>query len=122
MERGAEGFLKLVVASRHATELFEFIEKAFDAVALTVERPVVVEFFTAGADRRNDWLDAIYGETLTDPVGIVAFVEGGGFQDVVAIKALIEAFKLSAVVGLARGQMQRHAAIFIDGRGVDFGG
>jgi hypothetical protein len=29
---------------------------------------------------------------------------------------------LSAVVGLARGQVQRHAAVLINGRGVDFCG
>jgi len=122
MECGAEGSRELVVASRHAAELFELVEKAFDAIALAIERLVVVEFLAAGVDRRNDRLDPIHGEPLTDPVGIVAFVEGGGFQDVVRIQTLIEAFEIAAVVGLARSQVQRHAAVLINGRGVNFGG
>jgi len=122
MESGAEGFRQLVVAGGHAAELFELVEKSFDAVAFARDRLVVMEFLAAGADRRNDGLDAVQGETSADPVCIVAFVEGGGLDHVLGIETVVQVFKIATVVGLARGEVQRHAAVLINGRGVDFGG
>ena len=111
---------KLVVARGEAAELLELVEKAFDAFALTVERRVVVKFLAPRGDRRNDRFDAIGGQAFADAVRIVAFVERGGFEHVVRVEALVEAFKLAAVVGLAGGQMEGGAAVFIDRRRVDF--
>jgi hypothetical protein len=97
-------------------------DHAFDAVAFAIERLVVMEFLAAGADRRNDGLDAVQGETSADPVCIVAFVEGGGLDHVLGIETVVQVFKIATVVGLVRGEVQRHAAVLINGRGVDFGG
>jgi hypothetical protein len=121
MECGEESLLELVVTGGDAAEVFDFIEEAFDAVALPVEDLVVMEFLAAGVDRRDDGFHAIAGQTLANAIGVIALVQRGGLQHVVDWQALIERLKLAAVVGLAFGQVERHAAVFIDGGGVDLG-
>ena len=121
MESGKEGFGQLVVPGGDAAELFELVKEALNAVAAAVEFLVVRQFLGAGADRGNDRLDAVVGKTLPDAIGIVAFIEGGGLQNVVRVEALVEAFKLPAIMGVTWSQMQGHRAVFVDGGRVDLG-
>ena len=69
---------KLVGAGGDATELFDLVEKAFDAVALAVERRVAGEFLAPRGDRRNDRFDAIGGRAFANAVRSIAFVARGG--------------------------------------------
>ena len=103
MDGGEEGFGQLVVTCGDPPKLFELVEEAFDAVAAPVEFLVAGRFLAAGAHGRDDRLDAIGGEALANAVGVVAFIERGELQDVVRVKAFVEAFKLPPVVGLAWG-------------------
>ena len=102
--------------------MFEFVEEALDAVAAPVKGLVAGRFLAAGAHRRDDRFDPVGGQALADAVGIVAFVEGGELQDVVRVEAFVEGFKLPAIVGLAKGQVKRDGAVFVEGRSVDLGG
>ena len=120
MKGRAEGAAQFVVAGGDAAELFELVEKAFDAVALAIERLVLLEFLAPRGDRRNDRFDAIGGQAFANAVRIAAFVERGGFGHVVRVEALVEAFKLAAVVGLAGRQAEGGAAVLLDRRRVDF--
>lgn len=117
-----ESNAQFVIACGDAAKLFEFIEEAFDAVALTVALLVVGRFLAARADRWNHRFDAVGGQTLPNTIRIVALVEGRRLQNIVWIEAVIETFKLPTIMGLARCQMQRDPAVFIDRGRVDFGG
>ena len=100
--------------------MFHFVKKAFDTVALTITGVIVREFAGAGWDRGYDRLDSVVTQALTNAVGIIGFVHGGRFEHIVGIQALIERFKLAAVVGLPSREMESNAAVFVDGRRVDF--
>ena len=121
MERSAEGFGELVVTGGEATKLFELVEEALDAIAFPVKLLVIGEFAGSRGDRRNDRGDPIIGQTLSNAISVVAFIERGRLQDVVRVEALVEAFELSAVVGMSGGEMQSHGAILIEGGGMDLG-
>jgi len=80
-----------------------------------------VKLLAAGVDRRDDSFHAVAGQALADAVGVITPVQRRGLQHVVFGQALIERFKLTPIVGVARRQVQRHAAVLIDGGGVDLG-
>ncbi len=101
--------------------MLELIEKALDAVALTVEFLVEGEHPATSRDRGDDRLDAFVGQAFPDAVGIVTSAPDGVLQHMLGGQAFVEAFKLPSIVGLARGQMEGDAAVFIDRRGVDLG-
>ena len=122
MESRTESAFEFVVASGDPAELLELIEKAFDAVALAIERWIVVQLPTAGVDGRNDRFNAIKSQTLADTVGIVAFIEGGGLEHVVGVETFVERFKLAAIMRLSRSQVQRDTAVFVHGGRVDLRG
>lgn len=121
MDGGLESNGEFVVAGRQATKLFELIEKALDAVALAVARGVEGQPPAAGGQRRDHRLDPIQGQARANAIGIVAAVEHGGFEDVFFGQAFGERFELPAVVGLARAQVERDGAVFVEGRRVDLG-
>ena len=99
--------------------MFEFVKKAFDAVALTVTGVIVRELAGARWDRWYHRLHSVITQALTNAVGIIGFVHRGRFEHVVGIQALIERFKLAAVVGMSGSEMEGHAAVFVDSRRVD---
>lgn len=61
------------------------------------------------------------GQTLANTIGIVATIHDRGLQNVVGGEALVEAFKLPAVVRLAGTHLERDGAVFIQGSRVDLG-
>jgi len=83
--------------------LLEFIEEAFNAVSAFVAEFVVIELFATARNGRNHGLNAVYEESLTNPISIIAFVKRSGFKNVVFIKALIEHFELAAIMSVAFG-------------------
>ena len=97
-------------------------QEALKAVAAAIKGFVVGQFLAAGADRRDDWRNAVDGQAVADAVGVITFVEGRKLQDVVRVEAVVEGFKLPSIVGLAGGQMERDGAVFVESRRVDFGG
>ncbi len=99
---------------------FYFVKKAFDTVALTIAGVIVREFAGAGWDRWYHRLHSVVTQALTNAVGIIAFVHRGRFEHVVGIQALIERFKLAAVVGMPGSEMEGNAAVFVNSRRVDF--
>src|SRR4249919_61535 len=100
--------------------VFHFVKKAFDTVALTITGVIVREFAGAGWDRGYHRLHSVVTQALTNAVGIIAFVHNGRFEHIVGIQALIERFKLAAVVGMPSTEMEGNAAIFVNGSRVDF--
>ena len=81
---------------------------------------IVREFAGAGWDRGYHRLHSVVTQALTNAVGIIAFVHRGRFEHIVGIQALIERFKLAAVVGMPGREMEGDAAIFVNRRRVDF--
>src|SRR5204862_6421962 len=98
MDGGKESLLEFLVAGGNAAKLFELVEKPLDPIALAIQDRIVVQFLAARAEGRNDGGDAVERQTLANAVGIVAFVERCRFQDVVRVEAVVEAFKLPAIV------------------------
>ena len=76
--------------------MFELVEETLDPIALAIE------FLVKGRFAR-------------------AAIQDGRLQHVVGGETFVEAFKLLAVVRLARGEVQGDGAVFIQGGGVDFG-
>ena len=70
----------------------------------------------------DDRFDAIEREPCADAVGIVTLVQCGELKDILGGQALVEMFKGSPIVRLPRCEVQRDAAVFIQGRGVNLGG
>jgi len=100
--------------------VFHLVKKAFDTVALTITGVIVREFAGAGWDRGYHRLHSVVTQALRNAVGIIAFVHRGRFEHIVGIQALIERFKLTAVVSMPSREMESNAAVFVDGRRVDF--
>lgn len=122
MDGGEEGFSEFVVARGDPAKLLELIEEALDAVAPAVTLGVEGQRAGAGRQWRNHGVDSIERQALTDAISIIAAVEHRRFQDIVLRQAFVEHFKLPAIVSLARRQVERYGAIFVERRGVDFGG
>ena len=101
--------------------MFELIEKALDAIALTVERLVEGQDTTARGQRRDHRFDPLIAETFADAVGIIAPIQQGVFNYVLSLQAFVEGFELAAIVGLPRRQMEGDATVLIDRRRVNFG-
>jgi len=114
--------MQFVIAGSDATELFELVEESLDAVAPSITLFVVKRLLAATGHGGNHRFDAVECQTLPNAVGIVTPVQGGGLQDVVRVEALIERFKLPAVVCLPCGYVQRDGAVFVDRGGMDFRG
>ena len=121
MDGRKEGFAQFVVAGGDAAKLFEFVEKAFDAIPFAIVVLVVGDLFAACADGRDDGLDAIERQTFANAIRIVTFIERRELKDVVWRKAFVEAFKLAAIVCLSRGEVQGHAAVLVNGGRVQLG-
>ena len=121
MECGQEGFGQLVIASSEAAKLFELVEETLDPIALAIEFLVKGRFARARGQRRDDGGDAVQSQAGADAIGVVAAIQDGRLQHVVGGETFVEAFKLLAVVRLARGEVQGDGAVFIQGGGVDFG-
>jgi hypothetical protein len=119
---GEEGFGQFVVARSDAAKLFEFVEKALDAVTTPIKGFVAGRFLAAGADGRDDRFDSVQGQALANALGVVALVESGELRDVVRVEAFVKSFKLPAIVGLAGAQVEGERTVFVEGRRVDFGG
>jgi hypothetical protein len=113
---------QFVVTRGDPAEVFHLVEKALDAIAPPVAFLVVGWFLAARTLGRDDRFNAIEGQPFTDAIGIVAFIESRGLQNIVRVEALIKRLKLPAVMGFSRGQMQSYGAVFVDRRRVDFGG
>jgi len=114
VECSEEGFSQLVVASGDAAKVFDLVEEALDAIALAIKSLVVGKYFqrelrggitaqrrrgpgARGCGRRHSLVQAADSRTLS------------------ASRLSIESFELPAVMGLSLGQVQSHAAIFVDG-------
>ena len=121
MDRSHEGFGELVVTRSQAAKLLKLVEKALDAIALAIELLVKGQFPAARRQRRDDRGDAVAGQALADAIGIVATIHDGRLQHVVGGQAIVEAFKLPAVVRLAGTDVERDGAVFIQGSRVDLG-
>ncbi len=121
MEGGAKGFGQFVVAGGYPAELFELVEITLHPIAFPVEGLVVRDFLTPRTEGRNDRFDSIEGQPFADPIRIVASIQGDRLQDILLLQALVEAFKLAAIMGLACRQVEGDAAIFVDRGRVDFG-
>ena len=100
--------------------MFNFVKEAFDTVALTITGVIVREFTGTGWERWYHRLQSVVTQVLANAVGIIAFVHRGRFEHIVGIQALIERFKLTTVVGMPGGEVESHAAVFVNGRRVDF--
>lgn len=99
--------------------MLEFVEEALDSVSAFVAEFVVIELFTTAGDGRDHRFDAIDLKPLSDAVSIISFIKRGSFKDIVFIKALIEHFKLTAIMGMAFAQMKSYGGVFVDGGSVD---
>ncbi len=74
MDHAEEAVSKLVVAGGDGAVDLEVAEHALDAIALLVERPIILDLHTAVCPTRNDGLDLSFGQIGTDGIGIIAFV------------------------------------------------
>jgi hypothetical protein len=74
MDEGTEAEVGLVVAGGDAAEMLEFVDEAFDHVALAVEMPVVADDTRPGRVRRDHGFRAKCGDGGADAVGIVGLV------------------------------------------------
>ena len=101
--------------------MFELVEEALDPIAPSIEFSVKGRFGAARGERRNDGGDPVKSQARADAIGIVAAIEEGRLQHVVGGEAFVEAFKLPAVVRLARGEVEGDGAVFIQSGGVDLG-
>jgi len=101
--------------------LFELVEEALDPIAPAIEFWVKGRFGAARGQRRDDGGDPVKSQARADAIGIVAAIEEGRLQHVVRREAFVEAFKLSAIVRLAGGELEGDGAVFIQGGGVDLG-
>ena len=74
MDHAEEAVGQLVVAGGDSAVDLQVAEHALDAVALLVERPVILDSAAAVRSAGNDSLDLPYGKIGTDGVGVIAFV------------------------------------------------
>ena len=72
-----EALSELIVASGDTSELFDFSHKALNAISLSVLFFVVIDLFAAGVDGRDDGLNTIQAQALTDSVGIISLIQTG---------------------------------------------
>jgi hypothetical protein len=121
MNRRQESFAQFVVARRDPAELFELTEKSFNPIAPGVALLVVRWFVCAIFFGGDHGLDAISGQALADAVCIVGFIERRLLQGGMRIEALVKRFELLAIMILARRQLERDTAVFIDRGRVDLG-
>ena len=121
MEGGEESFGEFVVAGGEAAKLFELVEEALDPIALAIKSLIKGRLGAARGERRDDRRDPVKSQARADAVRVVAAIEEGCLQHVVSWEALVEAFKLPAIMRLARREAQSDGAVFIQGGGVDFG-
>ena len=121
MNRSEKGAVKFVVPRGDAAKVFKFVEEALDAIALAIEFLVKGQFPAARRQRRDDRGDAVAGQTVADAIGVVATIHDGRLQHVVGGEAIVEAFKLPAVVRLAGTDVERDSAVFIQRSRVDLG-
>ena len=96
------------------------LKKGSNAVALTITGVIVRQFAGARWERWYHRLHSLVTQALANAVGIIAFVHRGGFEHIVGIQTLIERFKLTAIVGMPGREVEGHAAVFVNGRRVDF--
>lgn len=122
MNEGEEGPVEFFVAGGNPAELLELIEKAFHAIALPVNIPVIrKEYFAIGLGRYNR-LDAILKKPVTNSVGIIAPVQSRRFEHVLRIKRLVKRLKGAAIGNIASTQDQGGAPIFVQAGRVNLGG
>jgi hypothetical protein len=109
---------KFVVAGGNATELLEFVEEAFDEVALAVEREIACARYLAiglGRDHRGD---PPLGEFVDKRIGVESLVADEGAR----IGMFEQWLPTNQIVGLAWREHQVDGiAQSVDER-VDFGG
>lgn len=72
MQSSEEGFGELVIAGGDAAEVFELIEEALDAVALTVELFVEGQAATARRERRDGRFNFFITEAFSNAIGVVS--------------------------------------------------
>ena len=101
--------------------MFELVEETLDPIASAIEFLIKGRFARARGQRRDDGSNPIVGQARADAIGIVAPIQDGLLQHVVGLEAFVEAFKLPAIMRLARREAQSDGAVFIQGGGVDFG-
>lgn len=80
MDHSEEAAGQLVVAGGDGTVDLEVAEHALDAVALFVERPVMLDLHPAVRSTRDDGFDVSAGKVGADRVGIVALVGEQGIR------------------------------------------
>lgn len=114
MDEGEEGRGEFIVAGGDPSELFEFVEKAFDEIAFLVEVGVVVALDDAVA---FGWDDRDFAG-VEDVVGVVSLVG----DECVDGKSLNEVEGLGIVAGLTGSQDEAQGIAQGIAQGVDFGG
>jgi len=80
MDHAEEAVGQLIIAGGDSAVDLEMAEDTFGAIALLVERPVIIDCHAAVCSTRNDGLNRPFGEVSADKVGIIALVckEGVG--------------------------------------------
>lgn len=104
---------EFVVACGDGAEVLEFVEEAFDEIALAVEREVAIARGLAVGLWGNDRGDAAFGERLDQRISVISLVADQGLW----IDAVNQRLCASQIVSLPRGEHQ------IDGiaQGIDKG-
>lgn len=93
---------ELVVARCNPPELLEFVEEAFDEIALFVEVGIIRTLNLPIALGRNDNLAASFSDFLVQMIGVIALVGDGG----IGVQSIDEFMRMGDVVFLSRAADQ----------------
>ena len=74
MDSSKERVFEFVVSGGDRAEVFEFVEKPFDEIALTIQREIRVSRFAAVGFGRNDRHNSALLKRADQGVGVVGFV------------------------------------------------
>jgi len=98
------------------------VKETLNPVSAAIAFFVVEKLLAATADRRDYRFNSVDFKPFADAIGIIAFIEGGSFENIVGVKAFVECLELTAIMSMAFCEVQCYSAVFINGGSMDFRG
>lgn len=120
MGEAQEGERGLVVARGDAAPVLEFVEQAFDQVALAIGLAIIGDGSATAGGGGNDGIDAMEQQLLADRVCIVALVGNQRFD--FGLDEPEEREEGLPVMGFATGEDEAERPAFAVAAGVNLGG
>ena len=118
MDCGKECAGKFVIAGCNGPEAFEFAEKAFDQVPLSIEGKVGFAFYETVGLGWNDGGDTAFFQSVNQGVGIIGLVCEEGFW----LNLLKQRLGLTEIRGLSRCERYRNGITQSVDDNMDLGG